>query len=291
VTESQGLFVADSQVHIWAADAPGRPWVRGREPHRATPLGAEELLREMDAAGVSRAVLVPPSWDGERNDLVLDAARRYPSRFAAAGRLDFDRPDAREQVAAWRQQPGMFGLRCTFSLPQWAPALAEGRVEWLWVEAERSGLPLMVLVTHAMMPLIDRVAERHPGLKLALCHLGLPTGVRDDEAFRDFEQLLALAKRPNICVKASALPAYTSDPYPFRRTHTFLRCVYDAFGPQRMFWGTDLARLPCSYRQAVTMFTEELPWLGSEDKAQIMGRSLCDWLEWHTPDTSGDLSS
>jgi hypothetical protein len=55
------------------------------------------------------------------------------------------------------------------------------------------------------------------------------------------------------------------------------------FGPQRMFWGTDLARLPCTYRQAVTMFTEEIPWLTHEDKEWIMGRALCGWLGWRLP--------
>jgi hypothetical protein len=31
------------------------------------------------------------------------------------------------------------------------------------------------------------------------------------------------------------------------------------------------------------MFTEELPWLSSEDKAWIMGRGLCAWLDWNVP--------
>ncbi len=28
------------------------------------------------------------------------------------------------------------------------------------------------------------------------------------------------------------------------------------------------------------MFTEEMPWLSDEDKAWIMGRGICEWLEW-----------
>jgi len=28
-----------------------------------------------------------------------------------------------------------------------------------------------------------------------------------------------------------------------------------------MFWGTDITKMPCSWHQCVTMFTEELPWL------------------------------
>jgi hypothetical protein len=98
----------------------------------------------------------------------------------------------------------------------------------------------------------------------------LTGGQKDDEAFANFENLLALAKRPNIAVKASALPCYTSDSYPYRRLHPRLRQVYDAFGPRRIFWGTDITRLPCTYSQAISMITEAIPWLTAEDKEWIM---------------------
>ena len=71
-----------------------------------------------------------------------------------------------------------------------------------------------------------------------------------------------------------------SEAYPFPRLHTHIRRVYDAFGPRRMFWGTDWTRLPCPWRQAVTLFTEELPWLSAHDKEWVMGRGLCEWLGW-----------
>ena len=95
--------------------------------------------------------------------------------------------------------------------------------------------------------------------------------------------LIALGRRPNVAVKASVLPFFVTDPYPYRSLHPYLRRVYDAYGPQRLFWGTDLSRLPCTYREGVTMFTEEIPWLTDEDKEWIMGRGVCEWLGWNTP--------
>src|SRR6185295_233987 len=163
------------------------------------------------------------------------------------------------------------------------PALSDGRMDWVWADAEKAGVPVMMLVPHSMMHPVDNVAGRYPGLKIALCHLGLPTDTQDEEAFREFDKLLPLAKRPNVSVKASALPTYTTDSYPFRRVHPYLRRVYDAFGPKRIFWGTDYSRLLCTYREAITMFTEELPWLTAEDQQWIMGRNLCEWLGWKIP--------
>ncbi len=68
------MFIADAHVHIWAPSTPEQPWKKGEEPHREEPLGAEELLREMDAAGVPRAVLIPTGLDFYRNDLSLETA-------------------------------------------------------------------------------------------------------------------------------------------------------------------------------------------------------------------------
>jgi hypothetical protein len=39
-----------------------------------------------------------------------------------------------------------------------------------------------------------------------------------------------------------------------------------------MFWGTDWTRLPCPWRQAVTLFTEELTWFSNRHKERIMGK-------------------
>lgn len=273
------MLITDAQVHIWAASTPERPWPARHKPHRPEPLGKDELLKEMDAAGVGRAVIVPPSWEGERNDLALAAAQAHPDRFAVMGRLDPDAPGAREAISGWRKQPGMLGLRFTFHRPGLRELLTEGRVDWLWPAAEKAGVPIMVLVPHGLAHLMADIAGRYPGLRIVMDHLGLHEG-KDEEAFAQFDKFLALARHPNIAAKASCLPHFTADSYPYRRLHPYIRKVYDAFGPKRIFWGTDISRLPCTYRQAITMFTEELSWLKPDDKEWIMGRGVCEWLGW-----------
>jgi predicted TIM-barrel fold metal-dependent hydrolase len=131
---------------------------------------------------------------------------------------------------------------------------------------------------------VAKVAERHPNLKLAIDHLGRAGRVQDEAAFANIGELLGLARYPNVAVKATGAPGYSSEPYPYRNIQPYLRQMYDAFGPRRMFWGTDITRMPCSWRQCVTLFTEELPWLSEQDKQLIMGRAVCDWLGWDLPD-------
>ncbi len=275
------MLIVDGQVHTWAENTPERPWSGGGTPHRPVAFTNDDLLREMDAAGVDRAVLVPPGWEGSRNDLALAAARAHPNRFAVMGRIRHDLlSKSQGALVGWRNQPGMLGLRLAFNTPKAASILGSGKLDWLWREAEAEGVPLMILIWHADVHLIDAIAAKHPQLRIIMDHFALNSDERDARAFRDFDKLLAIARRPNVAAKASALPCYTDDTYPFRSLHGYIRQVYVAFGPQRLFWGTDLSRSPIPYRQHVTMFTEEIGWLTSEDKEWIMGRGICEWLRW-----------
>ena len=276
------MLVVDAQVHIWGANTPERPWPPGRESQaqKPYPVTAGMILEGMDEAGVDRAVLVPPSWEGDRNDLACEAARLHPDRFAVMGRLAIERPESRDLIDAWKQQPGMLGIRLTFHGALRA-LLTEGNAGWFWPAAEKAGIPLMVFVPGSV-PVIDAIAERHPGLRFVIDHLALGAG-KDDAAFAGLPDVLKLARLPNVAVKASALPVYSSEPYPFPGLHKYVRQVYDAFGPRRTFWGTDWTRLPCTWREAISLFTEELPWLGDSDKDWIMGRAICEWLAWPPP--------
>jgi predicted TIM-barrel fold metal-dependent hydrolase len=279
-------MIVDAQVHIWGADTLERPWPAGnaRRAHRQTPFSKDDLLAEMAAAGVDRAVIVPPSWEGDRNDLALAAAQTHPDKFAVMGRppLDVLKPGGADPHALdrWRDQPGMLGIRVTTAGAGARELFTAPESDWLWQAAERAGLPAMVSIP-GLLPELGRLAERHPGVRFVIDHLALVRDAKDEAAFGNIANLVALARYSNVAAKASALPRYSSEAYPYRRLHPCLKQVFDAFGPHRFFWGTDMTGIPCSYRQAVTLFTEELPWLQGEDLKLVMGRGLCDWLGWN----------
>ena len=274
------MQIVDSQVHIWAEDTPERPWAPNMEgrAHLPEPLTAEKLAGMMDEAGVDAAILVPPSLEGDRNDLALAAAQKYPDRFAVMGRIDLARP---RSLASWRDEPGMLGLRLTFHRADTRGQLTDGAADWLWREAQQHGIPVMV---HAPddLPRIAAIADRHPDLAIIVDHMGFARETMDANAPAGVARVAALARCPNVSVKVSALPCFSSEPYPFRNLNEPLRQVIDAFGPRRCFWGTDLSRMlaHCTYREGVTHFTEELDFLSADDLDWIMGRALCQRLGW-----------
>jgi predicted TIM-barrel fold metal-dependent hydrolase len=173
----------------------------------------------------------------------------------------------------------MLGLRWSLTRSGQETWHEDGTMDWLWPAAEKAGTPIATMAWR-FLPLFGQIAERHPNLKLIIDHLGVIRAARDEAAFANLDALLALAKHPNIAVKATGAPSHSSAPYPYKNIHDGLHRIYDAFGPNRFFWGTDITRMPCSYRECVTMFTEELPWLRGRDLEQVMGMGVVDWLGW-----------
>ena len=273
------MKIVDAQVHIWSGGKPGN--LR----HRQIPaFTKDDLLKEMAVAGVDAAVIHPPtSWDPNANALAIEAARAHPDRFAILGNFPLDRPSSRGLIDGWKQQPGMLGLRFTFLQEHMKSWPTDGTIDWLWPAAERADLPVALLAANFLSK-VGEVAERHPQLRLIIDHLGRRSPAETGEgAWDNLPQMLVLAKHPNIAIKATGAPSYSAQPYPFRDIHDKLHRIFDAFGPARMFWGTDITRMPCAYRQCVTMFTEELAWLMGRDAELVMGRGICDWIGWNLP--------
>src|SRR4029079_15504895 len=115
-----GRRIVDAQVHLWKAESDDWKWVPGRKPQLPEPFTIEKLVTLMDEAGVDRAVIVPPSWRGDRNDYGREAAKRYPNRFAVMGRFPLH-PDSAKLLPKWREQPGLGRLTAKVMCEQGGP--------------------------------------------------------------------------------------------------------------------------------------------------------------------------
>lgn len=274
------MLITDAQVHLWEPERPDRRWPKiSRAPHRPNGFSGEEMLAEMDAAGVDRAVIVPPTWAGESNDWALALAARYPERFAVVGRFDVNAPDARDQLAHWLSQKHMLGVRMSFHVKPFVDWLSDGSLDWFWAEVDRLQIPAMALVP-GMVDRLKPVLARWPELRLLVPHMGCPLDVRGPAAFVSLSDLLALACYPNVVVMVSSAPCFSTEPYPFRDLRAPLKRIYDSFGPKRLLWGADLSRLSSTYRECLDLFRCELDFLSADDKDWILGRALSHVLRW-----------
>jgi len=280
-TQSSGKrLIVDAQIHLWKASSPDYTWNPGVKPQLPEPFTIERALAHMDEAGVDRAVVVPPGLN-DNNSYGLEAARRYPSRFAVMGRIPLRDPKSAALLPRWKEAPGMLGVRVTF-LGKDAAWLDDGTANWFWPAAEKAGLPVMFLAWGMLSKFVP-IAERHPGLPLIIDHMGVNTAIaKEGRTAEVIGQAVALSSYPNVSVKLSNLVNASLEPYPFRDLTPHIRRLFDAYGPRRCHWGTDLTAgyARATWRQRIAHFNEELTFLTESDREWVMGRSILERLKW-----------
>lgn len=276
--------IVDAQAHVWLPESASRPWPAGgrawrERGHRPERVDEAVLLREMRAAGVDRAVLVPPLFEGFRNDYAISVAEAHPETFRVMARLDLqaEEPALHEAVRGIRADPLVPGVRLVF-LPPDAGPLAEHLESPLWPEAQEHDLPI-AMYAPGQLAEVAALAKRFPALRLAVDHLGLSGNRTDRGIAHELDSLLQLARFPNVSVKLTALPCYSNEPYPHSALHRPARAVIDAFGAARVFWGSDLSRLPGRYEDAVALARDHIC-RSDEEASAVLGASLLRWLCW-----------
>jgi predicted TIM-barrel fold metal-dependent hydrolase len=266
------IEIVDSHIHLWGSDtAPPH--------HRRAQMMADEALALMREAGVDRAVNCPPIWDAASNSIANVAAQAHPDVIATTGWIPVTPFGDGRILSGWKAQPGMRGLRLVLMGEKERQMLERGELDWIFEAAAHEKIPV-ALTAPLSLAYLGALARRFPSLSLAVDHMGLGAFGKAPDCFAGLPTLLALADLPNVSVKVSAAPGYATDGYPFRSVHPYLREIHDAFGSRRLFWGTDITRMPCSWRECVTMFTDHLDFLDEDDLHEIMGRAIRRWLGW-----------
>jgi predicted TIM-barrel fold metal-dependent hydrolase len=160
----------------------------------------------------------------------------------------------------------------------------EGGFDPVLTAAQANDLPLFIYPT-GTLPLVAEAARRFADLQIVVDHLGLaqrPFAPLHRDLFERLPELLALAPHPNVAVKLSGVPALSWDAFPFSGVWPHVRRVLDAFGTERVMWGSDCTRV-----EGIATYPEGLRWLtdsgelGADDLAQVLAGTLRRVLGWH----------
>jgi len=159
--------------------------------------------------------------------------------------------------------------------------------------AEQALAEELGLVTMVHAPIwkaeLGQIADRHPALKIIIDHMGIMARCVDDAIGYWVSETADLHTHPNIYVKVSALPGYSTHPFPNLNIAKYVREMVDKMGPERCFWGTDLTRLlehGLTYTDTIEQFTKHFPFTGDELE-WIMGRGISECLGWPIPVQAG----
>jgi predicted TIM-barrel fold metal-dependent hydrolase len=262
--------IIDPHVHIWKND-PKYPWPKeAKDPPREDAL-PETLLGLMKASGVEKTVLVHVihyRWDCRYTGDVLKANR---DRFMGVCRVDPQADSAADDLSRWVRDYGFHGVRlspASGAAGDWIND--KSRMDRILGRAAELKVPLLVLCGTGRLPDVTTVLERHrDSLDVSIDHMAdCPIGQPDE-----LKKLLALARFPRVFVKISHLWSLSKQKYPYKDTHEQVKRIYDAFGPQRLMWGTDWPGVErfCGYAKALALYRDEIGFFTAEDRRWILG--------------------
>jgi L-fuconolactonase len=278
------LDIVDAQVHVWAVPTRERPWgsnAAGRThgPQSFLPGDVESMQAGSQATA---ALLVPPSFEGDYNDLVVSAAAERPPRFGALGRYPVDQRGIAQHILDDFLDKKILGVRLTFNAAAdgW---LATGAIDWFWAFAEEHGIPVSFFPHARHFGVVRDVAQRHPGLRLTIDHLAAGSVPAELDQFEQVTRMLQFAGCPNVSLKVSALPCAFPTAYSAQFVRRTLAVLVPEFTASRLHWGSDHTRAPtrhADYGLALDQFIDGTADLSEVDRALVLGGSLRRWLNW-----------
>ncbi len=273
--------IIDSQVHVYEANTPDRPWAT--VPNWPDRVNGADMVAAMDKVGVDGAIFIS-AFSMYRYDASYaeEVQRAYPGKFGLVKPVDPDDPAVGDVIAKWKATPGTVGIRIMMT-PEAGRDPADPGLDRILAEAVKHDFPVNMLCwdnVDAGTAIIDR----HPENRFILDHMAIlqpRTPPAPAEPWKDLPKVLELAKRDNAVIKVSGACTLSKEPYPFNDIWDPLARIFDAWGFERCLWGTDWTRAfaVVNFEQAVEPFrlTDRL---SDSERAMLMGGATAKAYRW-----------
>ena len=238
------------------------------------PSTVESLIAAMDAAGVAKAAVVHSSTTyGFDNSYVVDGCNQYPDRLVAVGSVDMLADDVAATIKGWAGK-GLAGLRIFTggSTKDFDPSELDNPKSFkAWEMLAELGLPMCIQTGPIGLPQVAMLARKFPGVNIILDHLGRPD-VLDGPPYANAASLFEIADIPNIFMKLT--PRIFGDVKKDKASaETFFPRVVEAFGAQRMAWGSNFPTSPGTLAEILAAAKAGLASLSADDQAWIFGKT------------------
>jgi predicted TIM-barrel fold metal-dependent hydrolase len=264
----------DTHVHVWTDDVARYPLAPKYEPRdlavpRYLP---EDILSEAHSHDVNRVVLIQMSYYGFDNSFLLDSIAKHPVQFRAIAVID---DNGKDPAGVMRDlaRHGVRGFRVMAVAPGERLANRTGLRAMLACASDQN-LIASFLINPELLPDIAELCARFPQTPVLVDHLGrigMAAPIQDDEV----RALCDLARFPRAMVKVSAFYALGEKRTPHSDLTPLIQRVYEAFGPQRLMWGSDapFQTMAETYEDSISVIRHRLPFLSGADQEWILRRT------------------
>jgi L-fuconolactonase len=248
----------DAHHHVWDLSVRDQPWITG--PRMAAirrSFSLADLRAPAKTAGIAATVLVQTVTDARETPEMLALALADPLVAAVVGWTDLTSPAIADELARLASAPGGGYLTAIRHQVQ-----SEPDPHWLRRPDVIRGLPAvaaagmcydLVIFPH-QLPAAAYAAAAVPELTMVLDHAGKPPIASGD--LQEWTQAVrAFAARPNTVCKLSGLVTEAAPDAPPAAYRPVADVILDAFGPQRIMFGSDwpVCLLACDYAEVIDL--------------------------------------
>ncbi len=261
----------DAHHHVWRLARGDYGWMTPDLPIYRD-YGLDDLRPLL--GDVTATVLVQAAPTEAETRFLLDTARASAGLVrAVVGWADLASPTAPERVAALAGElPLLKGLRPMLQDIPDTDWVLRDEVRPGLDAMERAGLRLDLLVQPRHLPLVPRLAERHPALPLVVDHGAKPRIA--DGAWEPWASDIARVARETAALcKLSGLVTEAAPDWTVDDLRRYVDHLLEQFGPARIMWGSDwpvvcLAGGYVRWREATETLLAGLP---SAERDAILG--------------------
>ncbi len=263
----------DAHVHVWTPDTERYRLAPGFQTADMQPpsFTDEELLAHCQPEGVDRVVLIQMVFYGIDNRYMLDVIAARPQTFVGVGIVD-PYADGVAQTLKDLVRQGVRGLRIHPADNEAQGWIRDEAMLNLWRTAREQGVAICPLINPVDLPHVDAMCAKLPGLTVVVDHFAR-IGLDGNVTAAQLEALCKLARYPDVYVKTSAFYALGQRRAPHLDLAPLIRRVVDAFGPQRLMWGSDCpyqVQEGHTYRDSIALIRDRLDFLSAGDREAIL---------------------
>lgn len=230
----------DAHQHFWRLSRGDYDWPNDSVAPIFRDFGPEDLRPLLDRAGVRQTVLVQVCPNEAETAFMLDIAAKADFIAGVVGWVDLTAPDAVDRIDWLRQNPLLRGLRPMLQSIDDTAWILQPAARRALAHMAATGLCLDALIQPRHLAVIHQLGRRHPDLKIVVDHLAKPRMGQAQPPDQLWAQgMTALAGLPNLWCKLSGMVTEVGPDWQSADLAGHAGLVLDAFGPDRVMWGSD----------------------------------------------------
>ncbi|WP_309118855.1 amidohydrolase family protein [Paenibacillus sp.] len=263
----------DSHQHFWVYDSEEFGWTGGPDSPISKSFAPEQLSPLLAANGFGGAVAVQARSSLAENDYLLDLADAHDFIRAVVGWVDLTSPDVSEQLAKYARHPKFKGVRHIAQAEPDDAFLAREDVAGGVAALGEFGLTYDILVYHRQLPAAIELVRRFPEQKFVLDHIAKPD-IRGGRLEPWKKRIEEIASFDNVMCKVSGMVT-EADVAAWKDSDfaPYLETVFEAFGPNRLMYGSDwpVCLLGADYAGALGIVERAVQGWSEADRERLFG--------------------